>query len=62
MKRGVAETIGVPYATDNTTEVNDTSFMSGSILSSTASAGTLWRNRRRGMSFENEIGCDEIME
>ena len=62
MKRKVAETIGVPYATDNPTEANDTSFRSGSIFSSTASAGTLWQNRRRGMSYENEIGCDEIME
>lgn len=63
LKKGVPETVGVPFCASELTE-DDSDVESQdreSVFNSFTREESLWRDRRRGMSLQNTKDCDEIM-
>ena len=60
LKEGVPEAVGEAYVADGVLDVTD-SQREESEEENSFMQQSLWRDRNRGMSVDNEKGCDEIM-
>ena len=60
LRNGVPEAVGEAYVADGVLDVTD-SEEDDNEEGNSFRRESLWRNRNRGMSVDNEKGCDEIM-